>query len=120
MKKFFKGFYHAFDGIKYAFQTQINMRFHFAVAAAVIIAGLIFKVSATDWMWISLSIALVISSELFNTAIESLTDLATKEIHPLAKVAKDCAAGAVLICSIFAVITGAFIFLPYVFLLLSN
>lgn len=113
MRKFFKGFYHAFDGIKYAFQTQINMRFHILVGVIVIIAGFIFKLTQLEWSLIALAITLVLSAELFNTAIESLTDLATKEIHPLAKVAKDCAAGAVLITAIFAVVIAGLVFVPY-------
>ncbi|MFT4968551.1 MAG: undecaprenol kinase [Chitinophagales bacterium] len=113
MNKFFKGFYHAFDGIKYAFQTQINMRFHLVVGAIVIVAGIILHLTRIEWAFIALSITLVLSAELFNTAIESLTNLATKEIHPLAKVAKDCAAGAVLITAIFAIIIGCLVFIPH-------
>ena len=112
MRKFFQGFKHAFDGVKYAFQTQINMRFHVLAAAIAIITGLIFELSFIEWGFIALAIASVLSAELFNTAIESLTDLATQEVHPLAKVAKDCAAGAVLITAIFATAVACLIFIP--------
>lgn len=113
MNKFFKGFYHAFEGIKYAFQTQVNMRFHVIVAVIVIMLGVVFKLSVIEWSFIALAITLVLSAELFNTAIESLTDLATQEIHPLAKVAKDCAAAAVLLMAIFAVVIAGLVFVPH-------
>jgi diacylglycerol kinase len=112
MRKFFQGFKHAFDGVKYAFQTQINMRFHVLAAAITIISGLIFKLSIIEWGFITLAIALVLSAELFNTALEALTDLLTQEVHPLAKAAKDCAAGAVLITAIFATVVACLIFIP--------
>lgn len=112
MRKFFQGFKYAFDGIKHAFQTQINMRFHVLAAAIAIIIGLSFKLSFIEWGFIALAIALVLSAELFNTALEALTDLATQEVHPLAKVTKDCAAGAVLITAIFAAIVACLIFIP--------
>ncbi len=116
MKKFFKGFKFAFEGVIYALKTQINMRFHFAAAFAAIVLALFFSITLIEWFFILLSIALVISAELFNTAIEALTDLSTKEIHPLAKIAKDCAAGAVLIVSVFALIVGLLIFWKYFYL----
>lgn len=114
MKKFFKGFIHAFDGIAYAFRTQVNMRFHVYVAIPVIALGFYFRLTGTEWAIIAIAIGLVLSSELFNTAIEKLTDLATKEIHPLAKIAKDCAAGAVLIFAILAVVLGGIVFIPHI------
>ena len=91
------------------------MRFH--LAATVLVLGLswYFQLTQTEWLFISLAITSVWTAELFNTAIEALTDLNTKEIHPLAKVAKDCAAGAVLITSLFALIAGGIVFFPYLF-----
>lgn len=114
MKKFFKGFSHAFDGIVYAFRTQVNMRFHVFVGIIVVAAGFYFQLSLAEWAIIAIAIGLVLSSELFNTAIEALTDLATQDVHPLAKVAKDCAAGAVLICALLAVILGGIVFIPHI------
>jgi len=119
MKKFFKGFKFAFEGLFYAFKTQMNMRFHFAAAIVAILLALFFSISLIEWLFILLSIALVISAELFNTAIEALTDLATKEIHPLAKIAKDCAAAAVLIVSVFALVVGVIIFSKYISFLVT-
>ena len=113
MKKFFKGFVYAFNGIAYAFRTQVNMRFHVFAGLLVVGTGFYFHITSSEWAIIAIAIGLVISAELFNTAIESLTDLATQEIHPLAKTAKDCAAAAVLVCAILAVILGGIIFIPY-------
>lgn len=115
MKKFLRGFVFAFEGILYALKTQINMRFHFAASLVVIGLGFYFQLSTGEWLFISLAIASVWTTELFNTALEALTDLTTKDIHPLAKVAKDCAAGAVLISALFAVSVGVIVFWSYIF-----
>lgn len=77
-----------------------------------------FSISLLEWIFILLSIALVVSAELFNTAIEALTDLSSKHIHPLAKIAKDCAAGAVLVVSLFALLVGILIFGKYILMML--
>ena len=113
MKKFFKGFVYAFNGIAYAFRTQVNMRFHVFAGLLVVGTGFYFHITSSEWAMIAIAIGLVISAELFNTALESLTDLATQEIHPLAKISKDCAAAAVLVCAILAVILGGIIFIPH-------
>lgn len=118
MNKFLKGFSFAFAGIWYALKTQVNMRFHLVAAIVVVGAGLFFKLPTIEWFAVGIAITLVWSAELFNTAIESLTDLATKEIHPLAKVAKDAAAGAVLICAVFALLVGLKVFGKYLLALL--
>lgn len=114
MRKFLTGFYFAWQGITYAFKTQINLRFHFLMSTLVVGAGLLFNVSKVEWIQLILCIGVVIAAELFNTAIEKLTDLVTTEMHPLAKIAKDCAAGAVLIVAICAGIIGLIVFLPHI------
>lgn len=112
--KFIKGFKYAFEGIVYAFKTQVNMKFHITAAIIAIIMSFYFSITLTEWFFILFCISLVISAELFNTAIEALTDLSSKDIHPLAKIAKDCAAGAVLIVAIFALIVGNLVFCKYI------
>jgi diacylglycerol kinase len=114
MKKFLKGFSFAFSGIWYTLRTQGNMKFHLIATFVAIGIGFAFNIQKLEWFFVGLSITLVLAAELFNTAIERLTDLVTKEIHPLAKVAKDAAAGAVLIFSIFALITGIAVFGKYI------
>ncbi len=115
MKKFLKGFTFAFEGILYALKTQVNMRFHLAASILVLGLAFYFQLTTNEWLFITLAITSVWTAELFNTATEALTDLVTKELHPLAKVAKDCAAGAVLITALFAIAVGGFVFLPYLF-----
>ena len=103
----------ALTGIFTAFKEEKNMRSHVLSAVAAIIAGLIFRISATEWLFLLLSIFLVIAFEIMNSAVENVVDLASDYHFSMrAKNAKDMAAGAVLVVSVFAVITGLIIFLP--------
>ena len=95
------------------------MRKHALSALAAILAGLVFRISATEWLFLLLSITLVIAFEIMNSAIENVVDLASHyHFSMLAKKAKDMAAGAVLVVSLFAAVTGALIFLPRIWDLL--
>ena len=109
--KLFKSFTYAFEGICTAFKQQ-NMKVHVVCAIAVAIAGLATGLSYVEWSILIIVIATVISLEMMNTAIEAVVDLASPSIHPLAKVAKDVAAGAVLVFAVASVIIGGLIFLP--------
>ena len=103
----------ALTGIFTAFKEEKNMRSHVLSALAAIIAGLIFRISAIEWLLLLLSIFLVIAFEIMNSAVENVVDLASDYHFSMrAKNAKDMAAGAVLVVSGFAVITGLIIFLP--------
>ena len=103
----------ALTGIFTTFKEEKNMRSHVLSALAAIIAGLIFRISATEWLFLLLSIFLVIAFEIMNSAVENVVDLASDYHFSMrAKNAKDMAAGAVLVVSGFAVITGLIIFLP--------
>ena len=103
----------ALTGIFTAFKEEKNMRSHVLSAVAAIIAGLIFRISATEWLFLLLSIFLVIAFEIMNSAVENVVDLASDYHFSMrSKNAKDMAAGAVLVVSGFAVITGLIIFLP--------
>lgn len=88
------------------------MRIHFLSAVLVVIAGFATGLSYSEWLIITIMIALVIGAEMINTAIECTVNLASPELHPLAKKAKDVAAGAVLVFAIASVIIGLLIFLP--------
>ncbi len=101
-----RSFEHAYRGMISAVRTQRNMRFHVVVAVLVLVASLLVGVSKLELAVLVLTILLVFVTELFNTAIEFLVDLATKEYHPLAKLAKDVSAGAVLVSSVGAVLVG--------------
>lgn len=103
-------FRHAWEGIVYAFRTQINMRVHVAATLLVGIMGYILHISAIDWLFVITAMALVLVAEMINTAIETTVDLISPEFHPLAKIAKDTAAGAVLMAAVFAVIVGCLVF----------
>lgn len=119
-KRFWRSVSHAVAGLKMAFSTERHVRIHGAFALLAIILGAFLSLSASEWLWILLWIALVIGAELFNTALEALTNLASPDYHPLAKKAKDIAAGAVLLCVIFAVASGLIIFVPKLVGMLDN
>lgn len=111
LKKFFKGFTYAGKGLLYCVRTQRNMRFHVGFAVLVLMLALICGVSTTESCLLFISIGGVFALECINTAIESAVDLITDgRRHKLAGIAKDCAAGAVLVFCIFTVCTGAAIF----------
>ncbi len=108
-------FKHAFAGIAEAVKSEHNAWIHAAATVIVIIAGFVFKLSKVEWCIIILCIGMVWTAEIFNSAIERLTDLASPKRHSLAKKAKDAAAGAVLVTAITATIIGLIIFLPRIF-----
>ena len=114
-KKLINSFKYAFSGIVSSFKTERNMKIHVLIMILVIIAGIVFKISkisALDWIILTIMIALVISAELFNTTFETVVDMITKERNEKAKLAKDIAAGAVLVLAIGSIIVGLIIFVP--------
>ena len=112
IKKFLLSFTYPIKGLKYAYRNEQNLAVDVGVALLVTIFGFIFKLNLTEWAILALTIGLVISCELINTAIEAVVDLVTEDYHPLAKVAKDTAAAAVFVFAIIAVIVGLIIFMP--------
>jgi diacylglycerol kinase len=102
----------ALQGIAHAFRTQRNFKVHAGITLAVIVAGVLLGISAEQWAILAVTIALVLQAELVNTALEAVVDHVAPEFHALAKVAKDCAAGAVFVCAITAVIVGLLILGP--------
>ena len=117
IKERIASFGYAFEGIFEAIQSQDNFKIHCLAAFLVVLAGLYFSISTTEWCLIIGSITAVLSAETFNTAIEHLTDLVSPDYHILAKKTKDAAAGAVLFTAIGAAIIGGIIFLPKVLML---
>lgn len=111
-KKLLNSFKYAISGIFTSFFKERNMKIHFFIMVLVVIAGFIFKLSQIEWFICVLWFAIVISGELFNTAIETTVDIAMPHRNPKAKAAKDIAAGAVLILAIGSAITGLIIFIP--------
>ena len=108
----YKSFGYAFEGIFTCIRNERNMKIHCTAAVLVVIAGLILGLSVTEWCICLGLFGLVRALELVNTAVESVVDLVTEERKPLAKVAKDTAAGAVLIAAIMAAVIGLIIFVP--------
>jgi diacylglycerol kinase (ATP) len=104
----------AIEGIIHAAKTQRHVRWHFMSALAVILLGLFFGLDRMEFIALSLAIVIVLIAEILNTAIEALVDLVSEEFHPLAKVAKDTAAGAVFVAAMGAVVLGFFLLYPYV------
>ncbi len=111
-KKLRNSFKFAFTGILTALKKEQNMKIHFTIMLIVIIAGFIFKLSAIEWIICIILFGLVISLELANTAIEQTVDIAMPEKNEKAKIAKDVAAGAVLVTAIISVVVGLIIFIP--------
>ena len=105
-----ESFNYAIEGIIYVLKTQRNMRIHFIVAATIILLGLILGISRLEWIIILLTISIVVVAEMVNTAIELSMDLKSDSYHPLARLAKDVAAGGVLISSLISVVVGYLIF----------
>ncbi|GAC1505330.1 MAG: diacylglycerol kinase [Vulcanimicrobiaceae bacterium] len=113
--KFWSSFHFAFAGIVYAARTQSSMRIHFIIAAVVLAATVALRLDRPYVIAIVLVVAFVLALELVNTAVESVVDLLTIAHHPLAKTAKDAAAGAVLVASTAAVIVGYLAFYEGIF-----
>ena len=116
---FYKSLGYAISGIIQCIQKERNIKIHLVFMFLVIICGFLFRLSITEWLVCILLFGLVISLELVNTAIEAVVDLCTQEYHPLAKIAKDTAAGAVLISAIASVVIGLIIFVPKILSLVS-
>jgi diacylglycerol kinase (ATP) len=109
-KNHIDSFRYAVEGIVHVFRTQRHMRFHFIAVVLVLIMGLQFRLSRSDMAILLLVMAGVLVAEMINTAIESVVDMVTQAYHPLAKLAKDIAAGAVFISAITALLVGIILF----------
>ncbi|MBJ6726945.1 diacylglycerol kinase [Geomesophilobacter sediminis] len=105
----------AVQGIIYTVRTQKHMRWHFLAALVLLLAALLFRVTPVEFMLLSLSVSFVLFAELLNTAVETAVDMITPEYHPLAKIAKDVAAGAVLVASFGAAVLGYLVLAKYIF-----
>ena len=110
--KFIKGFHYAAKGIWKTARSERNFKIHLIIVPMVVVAGFILSVSAVEWTVIVLAMGLVLSAEMFNTAIESLVDMVSPEYEKSAGRIKDIAAGAVLVTAVAAAIVGVIIFGP--------
>lgn len=112
IKKFFKSFGYAFEGMRLAVQVDQNVRFHLAIGILVIIASFILQVNKFELLFILFAIFFVVITEMINTAIEEMTNLIVNEHRMEAKIAKDVAAASVLLAAIFALTVGFLILVP--------
>jgi diacylglycerol kinase len=110
---FLNSFVYAWHGLVHAVRTQRNARVHMALGSAAIILGILLRISTVEFAMIFVAITLVFIAEMFNTVAEACIDLVTKEYHPLARIAKDVAAGAVLLNAMLSVIIGLLVFTPH-------
>ena|SRR5436190_23421960 len=110
---FIAGFGYAFHGLWYTLSTQRHARIHVLIATLAISVGIVLHISAVEFAIVFVAITGVFTTEMLNTVAELCVDLASPKYHPLAKIAKDVAAGAVLANAILSIIIGLFIFLPH-------
>ncbi len=120
LKRRAASFGHALRGVWAALRSELHLQFHAVATVLVLGLGAYFQLSPTEWALVALSVASVWAAELFNTAIETLTNLASPGYHPLAGKAKDVAAGAVLLAALGAVVVGGLVFGPKVWALLPR
>ena len=110
---FVRGFVYAGRGLGYAVRTQRNVRVHLLLACLAITLGIALRISSVEFALVFIAIMLVFGMEMVNTVVEVCVDLITQEYHPQARIAKDVAAGAVLLNAILAVIIALFVFVPH-------
>ncbi len=107
-----KSFVYAFEGLWVGLKKGRNFRIQVILGIVACVLGILLKLAVTEWILLLLTINFVLMLELINTSIEAVVDLVSPEIRDRAKVAKDTAVAAVLISSMFAILVGAFLFLP--------
>lgn len=110
-----KSFGYAFQGMACLLRDEHNSRIHAGFMIAVVIAGCVFRITATEWCIVLICFGMVLMAEAMNSAVEAIADLVMPDRHPLIKKAKDVAAAGVLFTAIAAAIAGLIIFVPYLF-----
>ncbi|MBL1409145.1 diacylglycerol kinase family protein [Sphingobacterium faecale] len=113
-KKRIDSFKWAFNGFKVAFKGEVNLKIHLVAATMAIALGFLFDIDRYDWLAVLIVIGMVLSAEIFNTALEHLADFVSIERCPAIKKIKDLAAAAVLLHAIIAAIVGIIVFFPYI------
>ena len=111
-KRLTNSFKYAWAGIVQTYKGEQNLKIHTFIAILVIVFGFFLRISYIEWLVCLLLIGLVLMSEFINTAIEYVVDLASPQVHPLAKAAKDTASAGVLMMSVISAIIGLIIFIP--------
>lgn len=114
-----ESFVYALSGLKETVVKERNMKIHLLAAALAVLLGGSLKISRLEWGFIIITISMVLTAEMINTAIERAVDLATDSYHPLARAAKNVAAGAVFLSALMAVAIGFIVFGPYLLKLIK-
>ena len=114
-----KSFIYAFEGIKLTYKNEPNFRIQLILALLSTFLGIVLSISQTEWLILITVIFMVLLLELINSSLEALVDLVSPEINEKAKIAKDTAAGAVLVSSILSLVIGIIIFLPKILMFLK-
>jgi len=112
LKKRIRSFKYAINGIKILFREEPNARIHLFVTVCVLVAGVAFRISRSEWIAVILCIGFVISAESINSAIENIADFVSPGKHDIIKKVKDLAAGAVLVGAVASAVVGVIVFLP--------
>ena len=118
LKHYFYSTKYSFEGLLYAYKNEKSLWMHGLCSIVDICLGIIFKITLVQWSMILISLGVILSIELLNTAIEAVVDMITLEYHPLAKIAKDCGSAATFVAVLIAVVLNAFIFIPKIMVLL--
>ncbi len=112
-KRFLKSIKYSLDGLYYAYRYEQSLWIHGFATILSIVMGIIFRIKLSEWAIIFIALGSILALELINTAIEAAVDLTTSEIHPLAKIAKDCGSAASFVMSIVSIVISLFVFGPY-------
>ena len=112
-KRFLMSWKNSFDGYTYAYKNEQSMLIHAVCMVLTVILGIIFQIKFTEWAIMFIALGFIAGMELINTAIEAVVDLVTLEIHPLAKIAKDCGSAATLTATLVTIAISLFVFGPY-------
>ena len=113
IKRTLRTFKYSAQGIAYAYKNEQSMWIHAAATIVTVTLGIIFSLSLTEWALIFIALGVILASELINTAIEAAVDLCTLEIHPLAKIAKDCGSAATFVLTLVSIVICLFVFIPH-------
>lgn len=114
-KRFLNSIKYSLEGLSYGYRNEQSLILHGFCTILAVILGLIFHITFWEWAVIIISLVIVLAVELLNTAIEATVDLITKEIHPLAKIAKDCGSAAAFVSGVASAVICLVIFLPKIF-----
>lgn len=114
VKRFFNSIKYSVEGLIYAYGNEQSLWIHGVGSLLIILLGFILQITFNQWAILIIALVVVLAVELLNTAIEATVDLITKEIHPLAKIAKDCGSAAAFVTGLMLTIISLFIFVPYI------